>query len=119
MGLIDKIGLKKSSGDTNSKDDSYMDLGDAEVDTEQSNATQIYFVDVQTQEDAMNIKDALYEGDIVVMDMSHLEESATQKEHVVEQIQKVVQEVNGDIVSNGNNKVYVTPNGVSISRQKL
>lgn len=119
MGLLEKLRLTHPTTEQRSDDD-YVDLGDSQLDTPVKTGTQVHFSEVKGQQDTMKIKDMLYEGDIVIIDLKYTDSAGMNKEYVVEQLKKVVNEVDGDIAAQGEDEqIVVTPNGISISRQKL
>ena len=116
MGIMSKI---LGGGGSRSVDD-YVELdaddfADAHAETE----TQVHFAEIGDQSDVVPIKDAVYDGDFVVADITRHSTSDRTIEHVYDELRQVVQEVDGDIVQKGDDQIIVTPTGVKVSRQKL
>ncbi|MFB6174218.1 MAG: cell division protein SepF, partial [Halobacteriales archaeon] len=65
------------------------------------------------------IKDAVYDGDLVIADITRLRTDDSTVERVTDELRQVAREIGGDIVQKGDDQLIVTPTGVSISRQKL
>ena len=116
MGIMSKIlggGGNRSVGDYVE-----LDLDDFEsVATEA--AMQVHVAEIAGQADAIDIKDAIYDGDLVIADITRLRTEDTTVERITAELQQVAREVDGDIVQKGDDQLIVTPTGVKISREKL
>lgn len=110
----------RSSRAQQRKDDKYVDLGNRASTPKTSEVeTSVYFSEINGQQDVMNVKDAVYDGDIVVADLCYVASAGLSRETVVEELKTVAGEVNGDIAQRGEDRIVVTPSSVAISRQKL
>ena len=115
MGLMSKL-LGSSS---NSAED-YVELDVDDFDADGAAATvQIRFADISEKNDVIDIKDAVYDGDIVVADIIRHTTSDRTMEHIVDELKQVANEVGGDIVQKEDDQIIITPGGVGISRSKL
>ena len=115
MGLMSKL-LGSSS---NSAED-YVELDVDDFDANGAAATvQIRFADISEKNDVIDIKDAVYDGDIVVADIIRHTTSDRTMEHIVDELKQVANEVGGDIVQKEDDQIIITPGGVGISRSKL
>jgi len=116
MGIMSKI---LGGGGSRSVDDYVeLDLDDfAEAGTE--TGIQVHFAEISDQSDIIPIKDAVYDGDFVVADITRHSTSDRTIEHIYDELRQVAREVDGDIVQKGDDQIVVTPTGVSVSRQKL
>jgi SepF-like predicted cell division protein (DUF552 family) len=66
------------------------------------------------------IKDEIYNGNIVIIDVGRLKMDKITYERVLKDLKEVAKDVNGDIVGLGDQKyVLVTPMSVKISREKI
>lgn len=118
MGLFKKL----TGGDPKSRspsDEQYMDLDNADVQVSDATGTQIHFAEINDNQDIIKVKDALYDGDIVIVDLKYVASAGMNVDHVLDQLQVTVEEVNGDIVQKDEDTVVVSPGGVAISRDKL
>ncbi|WP_408957411.1 cell division protein SepF [Natrinema sp. 74] len=116
MGLMSKI---LGGGQSRTVDD-YAELNLEDVSTESAAATmQVHIAEVGSKADAIDIKDAVYDGDIVIADVTRLRTEDSTVEHIVDELRQVAQEVDGDIVRKGDDQMIITPTGVRISREKL
>lgn len=116
MGFMNKI---LGGGPSRTTEDYVeLDLDDASAESAEA-AMQIHIAEISGQADAIDIKDAVYDGDIVIADITRLRTNDSTAEHVVDELRQVAQEVGGDIVRKGDDQIIVTPTGVQISREKL
>jgi SepF-like predicted cell division protein (DUF552 family) len=115
MGFMEKI----LGGRSRSTDD-YVELSADDLDTGAAEAVlQVHVAEIDGQQDVIAIKDAVYDGDIVVADITRLRTEDRTTEHIVDELRQVAKEVDGDIVQKGDDQLIVTPTGVKISREKL
>jgi uncharacterized protein len=116
MGFMDKI----VGGGQSRSVDNYVELDLDDVSTESAEAAmQVHIAEISGQADAVDIKDAIYDGDIVIADITRLRTNDSTVEYIVDELRQVAQEVDGDIVRKGDDQILVTPTGVHISREKL
>jgi uncharacterized protein len=116
MGFMDKILGEAPSGSAG--DYVELDLDDFDAAPDESRVS-VHIAEIQGQQDVIDIKDAVYDGDIVIADITRLRTQDTTVERITDELQQVAREVNGDIVQKGDDQLIVTPTSVSISRTKL
>ena len=80
---------------------------------------QVHIAEISDQTDVIDIKDAVYDGDFVIADITRHSTSDTTTEHVIDELRQVTREVGGDIVRKGDDQLVITPTGVTVSRTKL
>ncbi len=116
MGLMSKI-----LGDRGTRSlEEYVEVDLDDIDDPAASAgVMIHIAEIETQQDVIEIKDAVYDGDIVIADIVRLRTEDSMVEHIIDELQLVAREVNGDIVQKGDDQIIVTPTGVKISREKL
>ena len=116
MGLMSKI-----LGDRGSRSlEEYVELDLDDIDDPAATAgITIRIAEIGEQKDVIEIKDAVYDGDIVIADIVRLRTQDSMVEHIIDELQLVAREVNGDIVQKGDDQLIVSPTGVKISRDKL
>jgi SepF-like predicted cell division protein (DUF552 family) len=115
MGLMSKL-LGGGSADT----EDYVELDVDDFDADASAASvQIRFAEISDKNDVVDIKDAVYDGDIVVADIIRHTTSDRTMEHITDELKQVAREVGGDIVQKEDDQIIITPGGVGISRSKL
>jgi SepF-like predicted cell division protein (DUF552 family) len=115
MGLMSKL-LGNSA---NSAED-YVELDVDDFDADGAATTvQIRFADISDKNDVIDIKDAVYDGDVVVADIIRHSTNDRTMEHIVDELKQVANEVGGDIVQKEDDQIIITPGGVGISRSKI
>jgi len=116
MGLMSTILGDRGSRST--EDYVELDLDDFESVAGDA-AMQVHIAEIAGQKDVIDIKDAVYDGDLVIADITRLRTQDSTVEHVVDELRQVADEVDGDIVQKGDDQLIVTPTGIKISRTKL
>jgi SepF-like predicted cell division protein (DUF552 family) len=103
-------------------EDDYMDLDLSAYEEAEANAPAL-FVKIATVSDlkeSPRIKDEVYNGNIVIVDIGRLKMDKVMYERVLKDLKEVAKDVNGDIVGLGDQRyVVITPNSVKISRDKI
>ncbi len=116
MGLMSKI---LGSEQTHSPDE-YVELDLDDVSQAAGDAAMsVHIAEISGQVDAIDIKDAVYDGDIVIADITRLRTKDSTTEHIIDELKQVAREVDGDIVQKGDDQIIITPTGIRISREKL
>ncbi|KUG05557.1 hypothetical protein ASZ90_017009 [hydrocarbon metagenome] len=99
-----------------------MDL-DLEAFEEAEASAPVMFVKIAAVGDikeSPRIKDEIYNGNIVIADISRLKMDKVMYERVLKDLKEVAKDVNGDIIGLGDQRyVVITPNSVKISRDKI
>ncbi len=115
MGLMSKL----LGGESRSAED-YVELDIDDFDADAGDAAmQVRFADIGEHNDVIDIKDAVYDGDIVVADITRHTTTDRTMEHISDELKQVAREVGGDIVQKEEDQIIITPGGVGISRSKL
>ncbi len=117
MGLMSKI-LGDSGGTRGTEDYVELEAGDLEVEDAAADR-QVRIANIGDKSDVIDIKDAVYDGDIVVADITRHTTSDRTMEHITDELKQVAREVGGDIVQKDDDQLLITPAGVSISRERL
>jgi hypothetical protein len=116
MGIMSKI---VGGGPTHTTED-YVELDLDDFDTARGEAgMSVHIAEIADQQDVIAIKDAVYDGDFVIADITRLRTQDRTVEHILDELQQVAEEVDGDIVQKGDDQLIVTPTGVTVSREKL
>jgi SepF-like predicted cell division protein (DUF552 family) len=117
MGLMDTI-LGDNEG-TRRKED-YVELSADGMPMENAAAgTNIHIARIGEKTDVIDIKDAVYDGDIVLADVTRHSTQDRTMEHIIDELQQVVNEVDGDIAQKNDDQIIIAPTGVRISRERL
>jgi len=117
MGLMSKI-LGESGSSRQTED--YVELDADDFDTTGGEAQQqVRIARISNKSDVIEIKDAVYDGDIVVADITRHSTQDRTMEHISDELKQVVNEVGGDIVQKDDDQLIITPAGVGIARERL
>jgi SepF-like predicted cell division protein (DUF552 family) len=117
MGLMSKI-----FGDTGAgrRTEDYVELTAGDIETNGAEATQqVRIANIGDKNDVIEIKDAVYDGDIVVADITRHTTQDRTMEHISDELKQVAREVGGDIVQKDDDQLIITPAGVAVSRERL
>jgi SepF-like predicted cell division protein (DUF552 family) len=117
MGFMSKI-LGESGGTRATEDYVELEAGDLQVD-DIGAETQVRIANIGEKNDVIDIKDAVYDGDVVVADITRHTTQDRTMEHITDELKQVAREVGGDIVQKDDDQLIITPAGVSISRERL
>ena len=118
MSIVEKI-LGQPSG-RKSKEYEELDIEQYEEEVAQPEVRRrIHIAEIRGQEGVMDVKDLVYDGDIVLVDISHFNANDKRLESLMEEFRQVTSEVGGDIVQKGDNQLIITPGGIGISREKI
>jgi len=116
MGLMDLV----TPGEVKREADDYVELDIDDFDTDSGEAgLSVRIATIGGQQDVVSIKDAVYDGDIVLADITRHTTSDRTMEHISDELRQVADEVGGDIVQKDDEQLIITPTGVNISRKKL
>lgn len=104
-------------------EDEYMELDLASYEGSTSEEPASMYVKIATiadLKDTPRVKDEVYNGNIVIIDIGRLKMDKVTFERVLKDLRDVAKDVNGDIVGLGDQKyVVVTPMSVKVSREKI
>jgi SepF-like predicted cell division protein (DUF552 family) len=95
-----------------------LDIDDVEGGVEEA-TTQVHIARIEGQRDVIDIKNAIYDGDIVVADITRHSATDRTMERITQDLQEITSEVGGDIVQKADDQLIITPGSVGISRTKL
>lgn len=123
MGFMDRLlseGGSRSRNRSQHTADEYveLDLDDFEMNVPES-GTNVRVAQLGSKQDIIVIKDAIYDGDIVIADITRHSTTDRTMEHITDELKQVTNEVGGDIVQKDDDQLIITPSGVGISRRKL
>jgi SepF-like predicted cell division protein (DUF552 family) len=116
MGLMSKIfgdGSSRQTGD-------YVELTADDLAAEDIDAKmQVRIANIGDKTDVIEIKDEVYDGNIVIADITRHSTQDRTMEHITDELKQVAKEVGGDIVQKDDDQLIITPTGVHISRERL
>ncbi|UOY09755.1 cell division protein SepF [Methanonatronarchaeum sp. AMET6-2] len=100
--------------------DGYADLEEIDVEEEtEGSGPKVRVAEVREMEDATLVKEQVYSGNIVVIDISAIMNDEKMREKIVTEIQYSTKDVGGDIAGIGEKMVIATPAGVKIDRNVI
>ena len=116
MGIMSKI----ISGGGQHTTDEYLDLDVEGVESSRGAAEMnVRIATISGQQDVVAIKDAVYDGDLVIADITRHTTTDSTMEHIIDDLRQVAEEVDGDIAQKGDDQIIISPTGVGVARQKL
>lgn len=107
---------------SSASEDDYMDLDLEAFEEAEASAPAMYvkIASIGDIKDSPTIKDEIYNGNIVIVDIARLKMDKVMYERVLKDLKEVARDVNGDIIGLGDQRyVVITPNSVKISRDKI
>lgn len=114
MGILETM----LGSDTGHEND-YIELDEGNLQSEPKDAAfNVRFADIREQQQVMAVKDAIYEGDIIVCDLS-VGQVDNMAEKAAEQFRACVKETGGDLVFAGNDTLVIAPPSVNLSRDRI
>ncbi|ATW87469.1 hypothetical protein halTADL_0668 [Halohasta litchfieldiae] len=117
MGIMSKI--LGGTDQRNAEDYVELDLDSFETAAADSAGPALRIAEVAGRQDVIPIKDAVYDGDLVIADITRHSTKDRTVEQIIDELRQVAEEVNGDIVQKGDDQLIITPTGIKISREKL
>jgi hypothetical protein len=116
--LIDRIFGSRPHAET----DEYLelDLGEyEEVFEEEPVGTYVKVAELINASNLTPLKDEVYKGNIVVIDISHIKQDRVALDRIVKDLKQVAKDIHGDIAGLGDDQIIVTPMSIKIDRRKL
>ncbi|MCU0629623.1 MAG: cell division protein SepF [Methanoregulaceae archaeon] len=106
---------------TPAEEGDYMELNLEDYEgKEEGPALLIKIATISDLRESPKIKDEIYNGNIVIVDISRLKMDKIMYERVLKDFKEVAKDVNGDIIGLGDQRyVVLAPGGVRISRDKI
>lgn len=111
--------FSKSSEETASKLDEYKEIDLSEYEMETEVKTYVKFGKISEINELPIVKREIFEGNIVILDISLLKSDEIVMKRFLREIKMVVEDINGDIAGIGENYIVITPKSIRIDRNKL
>jgi hypothetical protein len=116
--LIDRLFGARQHGDA--EEYLELDLGQyEEVFEEEPAGTYVKVAEIMSVNNLPELKDEIYKGNIVVVDISHLKNDRIALDRIIKELKQVATDVHGDIAGLGEDQVIVTPMAIKIDRRKI
>lgn len=116
MGLFEKIKPKEK---TIIDDYEELDLTQYEAEVGEKASIMIKVAEVVGLSEIPRIKKEIYDGNIVIADVSFLKHDRLTLDRIVKDLKQLVDEIKGDIVGLGEDHIIITPTGVKVDRNKI
>jgi SepF-like predicted cell division protein (DUF552 family) len=117
MGLMSKI--LGESGGTRQKED-YVEIEGEDLESASTQADmEVRIAKIGDKQDVIDIKDAVYDGNVVIADITRHTTKDQTMEHITDELKQVANEVGGDIAQKGDDQLIITPHRVLINRDPL
>lgn len=90
---------------------------DYEPDMDGVGGVSVHFASVQTNQDLLDVTDAVYAGDLVIANLDPV--AGLTMDRVEEKLSKVAGDVSGDVCRTPRGDLIIAPGGVNISRKRI
>ncbi|HEC88272.1 MAG TPA: DUF552 domain-containing protein [Thermoplasmata archaeon] len=101
------------------KKEEYIDLEDIEMEELPEAKMYVKVAELQKFDDLKEFSKYIYEGNILILDVSPISVDDIEVERVTNELKKIAKDMDGDIAGLDRNHFIVTPTGVKIDRRKL
>jgi len=101
------------------KREEYIDLEDVEAEGLEEANMYVKVAELQKYEDLKEFAKYVYEGNILILDVSPISVDDIELERATNELKKITRDINGDIAGLDRHHFIVTPTGVKIDRRKL
>ncbi|HJJ27005.1 MAG TPA: cell division protein SepF [Methanocorpusculum sp.] len=122
MGFLDGVFGTKEKKQTDEETYMKLDLQSYEGSLGETSPATMYvkIASVSDIKECPRIKDEIYNGNIVIVDITKLKLDKMMFDRVMGDLRAVARDVNGDIIGLGDQRyVIIVPTGVRISREKI
>ncbi len=118
MGIKDRLLGRKEPAEV--EDYAEIDLAAAEADSFGEPALYVRIATISDLKESQTIKNEIYDGNIVIVDISKLRMDKINCERLLKDLKQVALDIGGDIVGLGDQQyVIITPHRVRISRERI
>ena len=101
----------------------FIDLGDIDIEGLELESSagdmELRVAEVTTFDDLGPVVDQVYDGNMILVDISALSTDDAAMRRVANELKSVARDINGDVAGVGKNILAVTPTGVYINREVL
>ncbi len=119
-GLLKRL---KSEPQPVPESEKFIDLGDIDIEglelESSAGGMELRVAEVTTFDDLGPVVDQVYDGNMILVDISALSTDDAAMRRVANELKSVARDVNGDVAGVGKNILAVTPTGVYINREVL
>ncbi|KAA0005363.1 MAG: cell division protein SepF [Thermoplasmata archaeon] len=75
--------------------------------------------EIQRYDDLKEFSNYVYNGNLLILDVSPISIDDIELERIMNEVKRIVRDIDGDIAALDRNRIIVTPSGVKIDRRKL
>ncbi len=97
----------------------YIDLEETGMEKKEEAKMFVRIAEVHKYEDLKELIKHVYEGNMLLMDISPISADSIEVERIINEMKKVATDINGDIVGIDRNRFMITPAGVKVDRRKI
>jgi SepF-like predicted cell division protein (DUF552 family) len=116
MGLLSKI---FGENDRDKDRGEYVELSSERIEMEGETEQTVRIARIDEKNDTVAIKDAVYDGDVVIADITRHTTQDRTMEHIIDELKQATNEVGGDIIQKDDDQLILTPADVEIDRDRL
>lgn len=103
------------------KKEEYIDLEEYDIGITKEEEAKMYVkvAEIQRYDDLKDFAKYVYEGNLLILDITPVSVDDIELERIMNELKRIVKDINGDIAGLDRNHFIVTPTGVKIDRRKL
>lgn len=99
--------------------DRYATLSAGQPVDQQTADRELRIAEIRTQQDLIAAKDALYDGNAVIVYLDAVARSGPSEAQIIDELRSVTTEIGGDIVRKSTEHVIATPRNMRVNREKI
>ena len=99
----------------------YVDLGAMRTTTPSApkGGPSVKFADIDSYRMIPELSNLIYEGNILVLDFTPIANDDLELKRTINELKRVVEDIQGDIAGIGQNLLIVTPKGMGVDKKKM
>lgn len=115
MGLF----TRSKNGDATLAEQEFIDLRAHEGGNDGGSMFNVRVAEMRKIEDMKAISGLVYEGDLLIIDISALADDEVALKRVTKEFKRIAKDVAGDVAGLGSSTLIVAPTGVQVDRRKV
>lgn len=108
-----------NGSDASLADQEFIDLRDHDAPRDEDADVNVRVAEMHQVEDMKAISGLVYEGDLLMVDFSPLEDDEVAMQRITKEFKRIAADVGGDVAGFGENTLIVAPEGVKVDRRKV
>ncbi|MDP6156494.1 MAG: cell division protein SepF [Candidatus Thermoplasmatota archaeon] len=98
----------------------YIDLGKFEGGgLMEEKIASVKMAEVKSFQDIRGLTSMMYHGNIMLLDITHLANDELELKRITSELNRVIEDINGDLCGVNRNLLLVTPRGIKIDRERI